>query len=118
MSGTPAWWRSKWRDEGVSMPYESWSGVRLDASSGTVVGLKNRIALSNRDRDPYGDIGAPSTRGSAGGCRRHAATTLASAVPRPRNQRREWSVTPRSIGRSERGGASLGQRGGRCIIHT
>ena len=49
------------------IPYVSWSGVRLEASSGIVVGRKKRVAFSKRDRDPYGLIGAPSVRGSTGG---------------------------------------------------
>jgi len=88
------------------MPYVSRSGVRLDASSGIVVGRKKRIAFSKRDRTPYWLIGAPSARGSAGGgaegLDRHAATALPSAAPSPRNQRRDLSGTARTIIRSMR----------------
>src|SRR4051812_6359960 len=90
MSGTPPWWRSKWRDDGVMMPYVSCSGVRLDASSGIVVGRKKRVAFSKRDRLPYGLMPAPSARGSAGiGFDLQAAIAAAIEPPTPRNQRRE-----------------------------
>jgi hypothetical protein len=54
ISGTPEWCRSKCSDEGVMIPYVSWSGVRLEASSsGTFVfWLKYRAVFSKRDRDP------------------------------------------------------------------
>jgi hypothetical protein len=76
------------------MPYVSWSGVRLDASSGIVVGRKKRTAFSKREREPYGLIGAPRARGSTGGAcfERHAASALPSAAPSPRNQRRDRGV--------------------------
>jgi mono/diheme cytochrome c family protein len=73
------------------MPYVSCNGVRLDASSGIVVGRKNRNDCSKRDRDPYGLMPAPSARGPAGaaGLDRHAATAATTAPPTLRNQRRE-----------------------------
>src|SRR5207247_10490400 len=94
-SGTPAWCRSKWSDEGVMMPYVSCRGVRLEASSsGTFVSrLKNRVAFSNRERDPYGLTGAPSTRGSDDGPidrDRQATRAALQAAPSRRNQRRDW----------------------------
>jgi hypothetical protein len=57
------------------------------------VGRKNRAAFSNRDRDPYGLIGAPSARGSTGGALgafdRQAAIADVTAPPMARNQRRD-----------------------------
>ena len=76
------------------MPKLSWSGVRLDAASGVCVGRKKRVAFSNRERDPYGLMPAPSARGSTGGGAAgvfdlHAATAAVTAPPMARNQRRD-----------------------------
>ncbi len=71
------------------MPCRSASGVRLAPTPGSRVRGTSRTAVSNREREPYGESGAPGVRAPGCALDRDAASTLANAEPAPRNQRRD-----------------------------
>ena len=53
IAGTPLWWRSKWSDDGVMIPSESCSGVRLELVAGvSEAALNERAAVSKVERAP------------------------------------------------------------------
>src|SRR5205823_1431903 len=64
MAGTPAWWRSKWRSAGVTIPYKSCSGAR-ELPWALPAGM--RRGRSNGERRPSSLRGAPGTLVGSGG---------------------------------------------------
>jgi hypothetical protein len=75
--------------------------------------LTYRDAFSNRDRDPYGLTGAPTTRGSAGGAvfDRHATIAVLQPAPRLKNHRRDRSAMRDIVqGEGRRQHGKLGRR--------
>src|SRR5450432_3293424 len=79
--GTPAWCRSKCKEDGVRIPHESASGVPLDATSGVGVSGSVRLAVSNAERSPYALTGLPNWLSSASAT---GASCLHPASPAPK----------------------------------
>src|SRR6185437_5737354 len=88
MVGTPEWWRSKCREEGVMIPYRSCKGVRDDPVPGNPPGVTKRSDLPYFERRPYSDRPAPSSRAAASPGRRIAEP--AAIAPAVRTARRVW----------------------------